>query len=51
MLFTRGFGALRARDKMFQFKTQRDMMKRESNGDPRFTNEKVAQSETGESAA
>jgi hypothetical protein len=36
---------------MFHFKTQRDMLKRESNADPRFTNDKVAQAETGESAA
>lgn len=51
MDFTRSFGALRARDLMFHFTTQRDMLKRESNADPRFTDENVAQAENGESAA
>jgi uncharacterized protein YjcR len=51
MDFTRSFGALRARDLMFQFKTERDMVQRESQVDPRFTNENVVQAESGESAA
>jgi hypothetical protein len=50
MDFTRSFGALRARDLMFRFKTQRDMV-RESHADPRFTNENAVQPETDESAA
>jgi hypothetical protein len=50
MDFTRSFGALRGRDRMFRFTAQRDMI-RKSDADPRLTNEKVTQAETGESAA
>jgi hypothetical protein len=51
MDFTRSFGALRGRDFMFRFKTQRDMLKRESAADARFTDENVAYAESDESAA
>jgi hypothetical protein len=50
MDLTRSFGALRARDLMFRFKTWRDM-ERESYDDPRFTDKSMAQAETDESAA
>ena len=51
MDFTRSFGALRARDLIFRFKTQRDMIRESADADPRFTNENAVQAETGESAA
>jgi len=50
MLFTRSFGALRARDMLFRFKTDRDR-ERESYGDLQYTDENATRTGTEESAA